>query len=123
MHVGDCIDVGFTWIIGDDDANSVFAFLRHPASSVEGGDDEGAGSQPVLVTANMTPTPRHDYRIGVPVAGTWKPLLESDHTDFGGSGITNPETLETVDDASHGYDQALDLKLGPLAVGFYTPAD
>ncbi len=127
MYVGDCGDVGFTWIIGDDDTNSVFAFLRHPPGSVEGTEEVGAGgdgaSRPILITVNMTPVPRHDYHIGVPVAGTWKPLLESDHTDFGGSGIVNPETLDTVEGSAHQFDQALDLKLGPLAIGFYTPAD
>ena len=52
LHVRDADGSGFRWVIGDDRANSVFAFLR------SGGD----GAKPVLVVCNMTPAPRHHYR-------------------------------------------------------------
>ena len=59
---------GFRWLIGDDRANSVFAFLRC-------GEE---GSAPVLVVCNMTPVPRHGYRIGVPRAGRWREIANTD---------------------------------------------
>lgn len=125
LHSGDCVNVGFRWIIGDDDVNSVFAFLRTAPgwTADDGVSDSASEPRPVLAVVNMTPVPRDDYRVGVPVAGTWEPLLESDHGDFAGSGITNSDTIKTASGSAHGYDQYLDLKLGPLAIGFYAPVE
>ncbi|MFN8639971.1 MAG: 1,4-alpha-glucan branching protein GlgB [Dehalococcoidia bacterium] len=64
LHEGDCTSEGFEWVIGDDSANSVLAFLRRGTGS------EGA---PVLVVANLTPVIRDGYRVGVPVRGPWRP--------------------------------------------------
>ena len=58
--------------------NSMVAFMRH-----------GVGSVPVLVVANFTPVPRHDYRIGVPRRGGWREVLNSDAEEYGGSGVGN----------------------------------
>src|SRR5262249_45671850 len=55
LHRADCDPRGFEWVIADDRANSVFAFLRLAPETA-----------PVLVVCNMTPVPRHGYRIGVP---------------------------------------------------------
>jgi 1,4-alpha-glucan branching enzyme len=110
LHAGDCRDDGFQWIIGDDDANSVYAFLR-----------EAPDVAPVLVVANFTPVPRTGYRIGVPVAGAWRPLLESDDSRFGGSGTTN-RAVATAPSPAHGFDQSLDVVAGPLAISFFTPS-
>ncbi len=55
-------------MIGDDRANSVFAFLRL-------GED---GQAPILVVCNMTPVPRHGYRIGVPRGGRWREIANTD---------------------------------------------
>ena len=106
LHVGDCADGGFRWVIGDDAENSVLAFLR-----------TGPGHPSVLVVANFTPAVRSGYRIGVPDAGPWIPLLESDDRDFGGSGVTNG-TAETVEDPRHGFEWSIGVSIGPLAVSF-----
>jgi 1,4-alpha-glucan branching enzyme len=111
LHVGDCRDDGFRWIIGDDDRNSVYAFLR-----------EAPNASPILVVANFTPVPRAGYRIGVPVAGQWRPLLESDDARFGGSGTTNGG-LATAPVAAHGFDQSLEVVAGPLGISFFAPSD
>src|SRR6185312_10018500 len=68
LHQRDTISTGFRWVVGDDTANSVFAFLRY-------GDDH---ARPVLVVCNFTPVPRHGYGIGVPRPGTWCEVLNSD---------------------------------------------
>ena len=110
LHVGDCRDDGFRWVIGDDETNSVYAFLR-----------EAPSAPPVLVVANFTPVPRVGYRIGVPVAGAWRPLLESDDARFGGSGTTNG-TIATTPGPAHGFDQSLEVVAGPLGISFFSPS-
>ena len=110
LHLGDCGNEGFAWVIGDDAANSVYAFLR-----------QAPDAPPVLVVANFTPVPRPGYRIGVPISGEWRPLLESDDSRFGGSGVTN-EARATVATAAHGFDQSLELTAGPLSISFLAPS-
>lgn len=110
LHAGDCVDDGFRWVVGDDAKNSVYAFLR-TAPEIP----------PVLVVANFTPIPRPDYRIGVPMAGEWRAVLESDDLQFGGSGVTNSPQL-TANNPSHGFDQSLTITAAPLAISFFTPA-
>ena len=64
LHGRDFNADGFTWVIGDDREQSVFAYLRHGL----------AGTRPVLVVCNFTPMPRQGYRIGVP-GGAWREIL------------------------------------------------
>ena len=68
LHQLDESEAGFEWLIGDDWTNSVFAWLR------KGEDD----ASPLLVVHNFTPTPRSQYRVGVPAAGHWQGLLNRD---------------------------------------------
>ncbi|MBB3971750.1 1,4-alpha-glucan branching protein GlgB [Hansschlegelia beijingensis] len=112
LHAKDAEPAGFRWMIGDDRANSVFAFLRYGE----------AGAPPVLVVANMTPVPRHGYRIGVPTAGVWREIINTDAEIYGGSNVGNGGAVPTVEAASHGEQQALDLTLPPLGVVALRPA-
>ena len=59
LHARDCEAEGFRWIVVNDDAQSVFAFLRMGE----------ADDPPVAVVCNFTPVVRNDYRIGLPLAG------------------------------------------------------
>jgi 1,4-alpha-glucan branching enzyme len=106
LHQGDCEASGFRWVIGDDRANSVFAFLRLGRDAVP----------PILVVANMTPVPRRDYRVGVPHPGTWREIFNSDSDFYGGSNLGNAGAIEARPVAMHGETQSLDLLLPPLAV-------
>ena len=106
LHARDHLDSGFRWVIGDDRTNSVFAFRRE-------GED---GAPPVLVVANMTPVPRHGYRIGVPKAGWWSEIINTDAGLYGGSNVGNGGGLEAQPVESHGEEQSLDLTLPPLSV-------
>jgi len=110
LHARDCESEGFRWIVGDDRANSIFAFLR-----------QAPGAPPVLVVANFTPLPRYGYRIGVPHAGKWRELLNTDASGYGGSGVGNGGAAYTHAEGSHGFAQALDLVIPPLGVLFLTP--
>ena len=106
LHARDCIDTGFRWVIGDDRANSVFAFRREGET----------GAAPVLVMANMTPVPRHGYRIGVPVAGRWSEIINTDSGLYGGSNVGNGGALESQPVESHGEAQSIEVSLPPLGV-------
>ena len=76
---------------------------------------------PVLVVCNMTPTPRHNYRIGVPRAGAWREIMNTDSRFYGGSDMGNGGALHTIPQASHGETQSLDLTLPPLSTLYLRP--
>jgi len=105
LHRRDTSGDGFAWVVGDDRANSVFAYLRH-------GED---GDPPVLVVCNMTPVPRHNYRVGVPRPGAWREIANTDSQFYGGSNVGNDGAVGTSPIASHGQPQSLELTLPPLA--------
>ncbi len=109
LHEFDCRGDGFEWVDCDDHDASVISFLRKGSSA------------PVLVVCNFTPVPRTDYRIGVPLGGTWKELLNSDALDYGGSGLGNLGSVEAQDIPKHGRPSSLSLTLPPLAVLFLKP--
>jgi 1,4-alpha-glucan branching enzyme len=105
LHRRDSIPEGFRWLIGDDRVNSVFAFLRQG----------GEGDAPVLVVCNMTPVPRHFYRIGVPRAGRWLEVANTDSRFYGGSDLGNDGSAVATDQPAHGEGHSLLLTLPPLA--------
>jgi 1,4-alpha-glucan branching enzyme len=112
LHRIDNTPDGFSWIVGDDDRNAVLAFLRTDAAD--------AVTRPVLVVCNFTAVPRWDYRVGVPLAGQWDELLNSDDKHFGGSGVGNG-ALATTDEPAHGYEVSLQVTVPPLAAVFLVP--
>ncbi|HLV29478.1 MAG TPA: 1,4-alpha-glucan branching protein GlgB [Burkholderiaceae bacterium] len=102
---------GFAWVVGDDVENSVFAFVRRH------------GACNVLVVCNMTPVPRHNYRIGVPAGGSWQEILNTDADIYGGSGLGNGGRVEAEHNPSHGWQHSLSLTLPPLATLMLVPND
>jgi 1,4-alpha-glucan branching enzyme len=78
LHARDCEGEGFEWLVVDDAANSVFAWLRR-----------APGERPVAVICNMTPVARLPYPIRVPHDGRWREVLNSDAHDYWGSGLGN----------------------------------
>jgi 1,4-alpha-glucan branching enzyme len=105
LHARDTEPAGFRWTVGDDRANSVFAYQRFGAQ----------GSAPILVVCNMTPVPRHHYRIGVARTGAWREIVNTDSQFYGGGNIGNDGAVYTVETPSHGEPQSLELTLPPLA--------
>lgn len=103
LHASDTVAAGFQWLIGDDDDHSVFAFVRI---------HEGLFA---LVVCNMTPIPRHDYRIGVPRPGRWAEQLNTDAAIYGGSNIGNGGFAMTDPIGAHGQAQSVSLVLPPLS--------
>ncbi|UVJ42284.1 1,4-alpha-glucan branching protein GlgB [Pseudomonas sp. LS1212] len=110
LHEQDCVPQGFQWLIGDDAANSVFAWLRWSISG-----------EPLLIVANFTPVPRHGYRIGVPFAERWSEVLNSDAEIYAGSNLGNGGGVATESTPSHGQPLSLSLNLPPLAVLILRP--
>lgn len=73
------------------------------------------------MVANFTPVPRQAYRIGVPFAGRWGELFNSDSDTYAGSNYGNGGGVFTEDVASHGQALSLALNLPPLAVLILQP--
>ncbi|HKB59137.1 MAG TPA: 1,4-alpha-glucan branching protein GlgB [Gallionellaceae bacterium] len=69
---------GFEWIDCHDSQQSVISFLR-----------KGDGDEFLVIVVNMTPVPRHDYRLGVPQQGRYHEVLNSDAACYGGSNVGN----------------------------------
>jgi len=111
LHALDADPAGFAWVVGDDAAQSVFAYLRR------GGPDD----PPVLVALNFTPVPRHGYRIGVPQSGRWREILNTDALEYGGAGLGNNGATDAEPIAVHGFTHSLPLTLPPLAALLLMP--
>jgi len=111
LHQRDSASTGFRWVIGDDVANSVFAFLRI-------GNEDG---RMVLIVSNMTPAPQVGYGIGVPRPGFWRELLNTDAAVYGGSNMGNAGGVDSMPVHMHGEAQALLLTLPPLSTIFLSP--
>ena len=103
LHALDIQPEGFAWIAHDDAAQSVLTWLRFDAQG-----------RAVAVLCNLTPLPRPGYRIGVPQAGVWKELINTDALTYGGSGQASG-VGPTEPQAAHGHPQSLLLNLPPLA--------
>ncbi|HEX6091920.1 MAG TPA: 1,4-alpha-glucan branching protein GlgB, partial [Dongiaceae bacterium] len=105
LHARDCEADGFEWLIVDDDANSVYAWLRK----------SGDGHPPVAVVTNFTPVPRDSYRLPLPKAGRWRELLNTDATNYGGSGRGNLGAITARAEPSHGQPASAEISLPPMA--------
>jgi len=60
--------------------------------------------------------PRHNYGVGAPVSGVWTEILNSDAEVYGGSGVGNFGSVETLPTPMHGRPWSLSLTLPPLAI-------
>ena len=110
LYEMDASPEGFRWVVGDDRAQSVFAWFRL-----------ADGAPPVLMVANLTPEPRAGYRIGVPASGWWREVLNTDATAYGGTGMGNTGRVLADAAPAHGQSASLSLTLPPLATLLLTP--
>ena len=99
---------GFEWIDYQDAVNSTISFLR------KGEDDTNM----VLVVCNFTPIVRHQYRLGVPVPGSWKEVFNSDDKEFGGSNMKNRHMIHSDPVPFHTRENSISITLSPLGVSF-----
>jgi 1,4-alpha-glucan branching enzyme len=108
LHWFDNDPQGFEWVDCNDAPASVISLLRKGKSA----DDA------VLIACNFTPVPRVGYKVGVPSAGYWKEILNSDAREYGGGGIGNMGGAEALAESVHGRPYSLRLTLPPLGALF-----
>lgn len=97
---------GFEWINYSDHQNAVMSYIRMGSNRK---DD-------LIVVCNFTPVVREHYRIGLPKKGKLTQIFNSDDTQYGGSGVTNPKTVKIDQESWNGRDNSAAIILPPLAV-------
>ena len=111
LHQGDCQSGGFAWIDCGDRFNSVLTLLRRGADSADF----------MAIAFNFTSLTQSGYRVGVPQAGTYTELLNTDSMHYGGRNEGNTGRIRTEPVPAHGFPQSLNLTLPPLAALFLRP--
>jgi 1,4-alpha-glucan branching enzyme len=113
LHARDAEAEGFQWLEPDDSERSVFSWLRH----------DGAGGPPVAVVSNFTPVIRREHVVGLPRAGRWREILNTDAGEYGGWGEGNMGMV-VAEPVPHGrFPARAQLVLPPLATLWLTPED
>jgi 1,4-alpha-glucan branching enzyme len=95
---------GFEWIDFHDADNSVVSFLR---KSREG--------ETVVFIVNATPMVRYDYQLGVPHAGFYREIINTDGDTYGGSNVGNYGGVHSTDEHWMGREHSILIQLPPLA--------
>lgn len=104
LSARDCEGEGFEWLIADDSANSVFAWMRK----------SGGSDTPVVVIANLTPVLRENYEVPLPQVGTWQERINSDAAIYGGSGTGNLGWVQAHSGSSKGFPASARVTLPPM---------
>lgn len=102
----DCFYEGFRWIDFSDWEGSIISFYRKAKTN----------NDIIIAAFNFTPVPRFNYRIGAPLGGTWREIMNSDAKEFGGSGLGNFGRVCAEPIAFHGLNFSLSLTIPPLAM-------
>ncbi len=110
LHEVDFDWSGFQWIDANDSDNSVLSFVRYAKDPADF----------VVVVCNLTPVVRQGYCIGVPKAGPYRELINSDLEIYGGSGVGNGSVV-ALNQPCHAFGAALSLTLPPLAALILQP--
>jgi 1,4-alpha-glucan branching enzyme len=111
LHVLDVDPRGFEWIDAGDAEGGTLCFLRRGHETPD----------LVAVAINLTPMPHERFRIGLPTAGVWHELLNSDAEIYGGSGTGNLGRVQTESTPWHDREQSAQIVLPPLACVFLRP--
>ena len=106
LHELDFDPSGFEWIDCNDWENSILTFLRKGKTAEE----------IVLVGCNFTPVSRIAYRVGVPLAGCWKEICNTDAAEYGGGGVGNSGCVVSEKTKWHGRDNSVLMTLPPLGI-------
>jgi 1,4-alpha-glucan branching enzyme len=101
---------GFQWIDANDSGGNVLSFLR-----------VGEDGSMLACVANFSGMPHHDYRVGLPAAGRWKELVNTDAEHYGGSGVGNLGGVDAEARPWHGRPYSALLQLPPAGVLWLVP--
>lgn len=107
---------GFSWIDANDAAGNVLSFLR------QGTDHDGRPAVLACI-ANFSGQPKENYRVGLPFAGSWRELVNTDAENYGGSGVGNLGVVEAERAAWHGRPASAVLRLPPAGVLWLVPEE
>ncbi len=102
---------GFQWIDAGNADQNVLSFVRR--------DDHG--SPGIACIANFAPVVRYDFKVGLPLAGRWSEILNTDSEHYGGSGVGNLGAVEALAEPWHVFKHSARLTLPPLAVVWLAP--
>lgn len=100
---------GFEWINNISADETVVVFLR-----------KAADGQSLLIVCNFANVLRQQYKIGVPSAGKYKELLNSDDVKFGGGGFINPRVKQAKQEECDGREQSIKIRLAPLCISIFS---
>ena len=101
---------GYSWLTCDDRDTNMLAFLRH-----------GSDGTVLACLCNFSGTTRSDYPVGLPVAGRWTEILNTDAQEYGGTGTGNLGTVYAEADGRQGQPASARLTLGPSSVIWLVP--
>jgi len=102
---------GFEWLVGDASEDNLIAFLRRSAD----------GGRSLACLVNFSPVVRHHWRVPLPEGGAWREALNTDASEYGGSGVGNLGGVEAVAEPSHGRPFSARVTLPPLAAVWLAP--
>jgi len=100
--------MGFQWLKGDDAAHNLLAYVRW-----------GADGQPIMAVVNLSGASHMDYRLGMPEAGTWELLINTDQAIYGGAGNDLPDAIHTEAVGWDNFEQSVQLHVPALSVQWY----
>jgi len=95
---------GFDWLVPDDRHGNVLAYLRR-----------GADGSLVACVVNFSGVAVHDYRVGLPGAGRWAEVVNTDADAYGGTGVGNLGAVTAVEEPAHGHPASAAVQLGAYA--------
>jgi 1,4-alpha-glucan branching enzyme len=102
---------GFRWTVGDDSHHNLFVFER-----------VGSSGEIVVCAANFSPVPHEGYRIGLPHAGRWEEIVNTDADSYGGSGVGNLGSFVAEEVPWHGRPASAAIRIPPLGALWLRPA-
>jgi len=102
---------GFEWIDLQDSESSIITFLRFAHNREDF----------IVFACNFTPVPREGYRIGVPRAGLYRELFNTDSDLFGGANVGNAGAVMAEEIPFHGRPASINVTIPPLAVVAFKP--
>jgi 1,4-alpha-glucan branching enzyme len=94
---------GFSWIDANDATGNVFSFIRH-----------GSDGTALVCVANFAGMPHENYRLGLPEAGVWREVINTDLTVYAGSGVDNGGAVTADKTSWHGQPASAVLRVPPL---------